>query len=110
MTMQRVILYTVAATAACAAIGAVAWFVQRSKEFDHALAVSCSTAKGIHKTLMGTPAYATADLGNRVMWITPMVEEAIGIICVNLNEEKTKTIRDYVVGTLKDICSTEEGK
>ena len=105
MSFFKVTSIVIGTTIALAVVGTVAWFSYVSAVFKETCLHGYRVAEGFHEKLMESDDYRLTDLGNRIMWITALLDDALDTVCVDLDDEKTLMVKQYVYNSLETICA-----
>lgn len=106
MSFIKVATVVIGTTIALAVVGTVAWFAHLSAVFQETCVKGYKVAEAIHEKLLESEAYRCCDVGNRVIWITTILDPALDKVCIDLDEEKKGMVKRYVFNSLETICST----
>lgn len=101
---------TLLMTLGVVALGGIAitvWYKSKVSAYELCLAKVEETALVLHENLMEDTTYAGTDLGNRVMWLTQLLDAAVSIICKELEDYKINTIKLTVYAKLPTICKSK---
>lgn len=101
---------TLLVTLGVVALGGIAitvWYKSKVNAYELCLAKVEETALALHEKLMEDETYKNTDLGNRVMWVTQLLDTAVSIICKELEDYKINTIKLTVYAKLPTICNSK---
>lgn len=90
------------------AISAYAIVQYDSTVYKTKAAICYDIALELHKELMKCGGYATASLGNRVIWVKEILVPVMDDIIKDLSPRLQDAIRTYVIDALIKICNNEE--